>query len=284
MPLRSPKMNRFIFGFQRRVWCPKWTPASSSCFMVTTAVMRRLPSVGRVRGCAEGSATVGDPDERGTDVDPAVAGPAATVVGPPLAPPNAIGALSRRAAPARPGGGGSPDPGRWPGRGRCRRRARRSGRCGRWFRGCAPGEHLAGPHPDRGQVRVGGAQAVGVGHGHVGVRADATREAHHAGRRRPHGAAGRGGVGEAAVAGPPPVRRGAEAVAHRGVDRGQVADRRRRRGGRGEAGGRRPPGRQGRRGRRRGWGRGRCTRREPAARPAPRPGPRPCRDGFGRAG
>jgi hypothetical protein len=36
MPLRSPKMKRFIFGFQRRVWCPKWTPASSSCFMVTT--------------------------------------------------------------------------------------------------------------------------------------------------------------------------------------------------------------------------------------------------------
>src|SRR4029079_8716669 len=37
MPLRSPKMNRRIFGFQRRVWWPKWTPASSSCFMVTTA-------------------------------------------------------------------------------------------------------------------------------------------------------------------------------------------------------------------------------------------------------
>src|SRR5262245_7613259 len=37
MPLRSPKMKRRIFGFQRRVWWPKWTPASSSCFMVTTA-------------------------------------------------------------------------------------------------------------------------------------------------------------------------------------------------------------------------------------------------------
>src|ERR687884_438374 len=37
MPLRSPKMNRFIFGFQRLVWCPKWTPASSNCFIVTTA-------------------------------------------------------------------------------------------------------------------------------------------------------------------------------------------------------------------------------------------------------
>src|SRR2546425_6267336 len=32
MPLRSAKMKRRIFGFHRRVWCPKWTPASSrSC-------------------------------------------------------------------------------------------------------------------------------------------------------------------------------------------------------------------------------------------------------------
>src|SRR4051794_23746932 len=38
MPLRSVKMNRFILGFHRRVWCPKWTPLSSSCFMVTTAM------------------------------------------------------------------------------------------------------------------------------------------------------------------------------------------------------------------------------------------------------
>ena len=35
MPLRSPKMKRRIFGFQRRVWWPKWTPASSSSFSVT---------------------------------------------------------------------------------------------------------------------------------------------------------------------------------------------------------------------------------------------------------
>src|ERR671910_3592664 len=40
MPLRSLKMKRFIFGFHRRVWCPKWTPLSSSCFMVTTAMRR----------------------------------------------------------------------------------------------------------------------------------------------------------------------------------------------------------------------------------------------------
>src|SRR3954452_17493752 len=31
-------MKRFIFGFQRRVWCPKWTPLSSSWRMVTTAM------------------------------------------------------------------------------------------------------------------------------------------------------------------------------------------------------------------------------------------------------
>src|SRR2546430_151205 len=32
MPLRSPKMNSFIFGFHRFVWWPKWTPASSRSF------------------------------------------------------------------------------------------------------------------------------------------------------------------------------------------------------------------------------------------------------------
>ena len=31
MPLRSAKMKRRILGFHRRVWCPKWTPASRSC-------------------------------------------------------------------------------------------------------------------------------------------------------------------------------------------------------------------------------------------------------------
>src|SRR3954471_13073421 len=32
MPFRSPKMNSFIFGFQRFVWWPKCTPASSRSF------------------------------------------------------------------------------------------------------------------------------------------------------------------------------------------------------------------------------------------------------------
>src|SRR6478672_4330776 len=39
MPARSPKMNRRIFGFQRRVWCPKCTPASSSSRMVIAATV-----------------------------------------------------------------------------------------------------------------------------------------------------------------------------------------------------------------------------------------------------
>src|SRR5438309_11866813 len=34
MPLRAPKMYGFIFGFQRLVWWPKWTPASRSWRMV----------------------------------------------------------------------------------------------------------------------------------------------------------------------------------------------------------------------------------------------------------
>src|SRR5262249_44858558 len=37
MPFRSPKMYSFIFGFQRFVWCPKWTPASSRSVIAVTA-------------------------------------------------------------------------------------------------------------------------------------------------------------------------------------------------------------------------------------------------------
>src|SRR5262245_4005171 len=37
MPFRSMKMKRFICGFHRRVWCPKWTPASSRSFIVISA-------------------------------------------------------------------------------------------------------------------------------------------------------------------------------------------------------------------------------------------------------
>ncbi len=37
--LRSPKMKGAIFGFQKRVWCPKWTPASSICRMDMLAMI-----------------------------------------------------------------------------------------------------------------------------------------------------------------------------------------------------------------------------------------------------
>src|SRR5205823_14670355 len=30
MPLRASKINGFILGFHRLVWCPKWTPESSN--------------------------------------------------------------------------------------------------------------------------------------------------------------------------------------------------------------------------------------------------------------
>ena len=42
MPLRSPKMYSFILGFQRLVWWPKWTPASSSSFIVMLAMVKLL--------------------------------------------------------------------------------------------------------------------------------------------------------------------------------------------------------------------------------------------------
>ena len=62
MPLRSPKMNRLIFGFHRRFWWPKWTPASSSCFMDTTGVAMGcspLPTVSRSPCRAPSRATGG---------------------------------------------------------------------------------------------------------------------------------------------------------------------------------------------------------------------------------
>src|SRR6185295_10988084 len=40
MPFRSPKMYSFIFGFQRFVWWPKCTPASSRSFI---AIPGKLP-------------------------------------------------------------------------------------------------------------------------------------------------------------------------------------------------------------------------------------------------
>src|SRR2546427_7074864 len=57
MPLRSPKMYFCIFGFQRLVWWPKCTPASSSSFIVRVAmdppsVSLRRAQQARPRGLA----------------------------------------------------------------------------------------------------------------------------------------------------------------------------------------------------------------------------------------
>src|SRR5918997_1005040 len=48
MPLRSPKMYSFIFGFQRFVWWPKCTPASNMSF---NAIELKLPPSRSTPGC-----------------------------------------------------------------------------------------------------------------------------------------------------------------------------------------------------------------------------------------
>src|SRR5208282_4643298 len=60
MPFRSPKMYSFIFGFQRRVWWPKCTPASSNSFIVISTangpphLVRCLQPGGRLCGPSPG--------------------------------------------------------------------------------------------------------------------------------------------------------------------------------------------------------------------------------------
>src|SRR5450756_2195976 len=67
MPLRSEKMYGFIFGFQRRVWCPKWTPASCRAFIVTTAMtLPPVPVVFRPRHPLMVSVTAYERHRRGT--------------------------------------------------------------------------------------------------------------------------------------------------------------------------------------------------------------------------
>src|SRR5690606_3825554 len=46
MPLRSAKMNFRIFGFQRLVWCPKWTPASRSCLRSISCIRSIASTMG----------------------------------------------------------------------------------------------------------------------------------------------------------------------------------------------------------------------------------------------
>src|SRR5512146_857527 len=43
MPLRSVKMNVRILGCQRRVRCPKWTPASNRAFIEITDTFPPFP-------------------------------------------------------------------------------------------------------------------------------------------------------------------------------------------------------------------------------------------------
>src|SRR5205823_12586515 len=52
MPLRSPKMYFGIFGFQRLVWWPKCTPASSSSFIVRAAMFPPRFASAALRACA----------------------------------------------------------------------------------------------------------------------------------------------------------------------------------------------------------------------------------------
>src|SRR3954453_9879850 len=49
MPFLSPKMNGFIFGFQRFVWCPKWTPASNRSFIAIA--LKLLCPLWRIENC-----------------------------------------------------------------------------------------------------------------------------------------------------------------------------------------------------------------------------------------
>src|SRR4029077_6262248 len=69
MPLRSPKIYFCIFGFQRLVWWPKCTPASSNSFIVNVAMnsplvrlasdveRRDSPAPRRAQGAGDRSST-----------------------------------------------------------------------------------------------------------------------------------------------------------------------------------------------------------------------------------
>ena len=59
MPLRAPKMKLFIFGFQRLVWWPKWTPAS--------IISRMVIGASEGFGCASGENVPALPGEDEVD-------------------------------------------------------------------------------------------------------------------------------------------------------------------------------------------------------------------------
>src|ERR1700737_4870317 len=56
MPLRAVKMYCFIFGFQRLVWCPKWAPASRSCFSVTAGISGIISGLSAAAAVSPGEA------------------------------------------------------------------------------------------------------------------------------------------------------------------------------------------------------------------------------------
>ena len=162
MPPRSPKMNRRILGFQRRVWWPKWTPASSSSRMVTADTRnppdrlgvnfrRRRSGVPRcgtppARRSSTGSRDVGNrPDDSGLERS-----------GPPPGPPRDPAGSGAETSICSPVSGG-------------RRRARR--RAGTGARGRARGHGRR-----RGRRRPGGrSPPCGRGSGASG-RSRASRE------------------------------------------------------------------------------------------------------------
>src|SRR5689334_8783480 len=50
------KMNFFICGFQRRVWCPKWTPASRRSFILMSDTRPSFSGSNLRGGCDSSSA------------------------------------------------------------------------------------------------------------------------------------------------------------------------------------------------------------------------------------
>ena len=107
MPLRSVKMKRRIFGFQRRVWWPKWTPASRSSRIVTAGMVAprfdgRVPDERRAGPAREPA------PPRGRSVRGRVRGP---MVGPPgrptILPAERLRGASRHARTARADGPGT---------------------------------------------------------------------------------------------------------------------------------------------------------------------------------
>ena len=66
-------MYCFIFGFQRRVWWPKWTPASSRSLMPTLVATPAVSGAGVGVGVSDKTASFMQP--RGDSARPGLSGP-----------------------------------------------------------------------------------------------------------------------------------------------------------------------------------------------------------------